>query len=106
RVVIDKQNLRRHGSFSDRRKDNVETSAALRTIRRADGPAKLMGDLVADREAEPCSLARRLGREEWFEHARQHIVGDAGAAVVEPNENGAVFDRSLGMYCAHADQPW
>src|SRR5437763_1863148 len=62
---------RGHRSMSHQGQHHLETSAAFHLIRCMDRPAKLMCNLVADRQAEARSLARRLGGKERFEYPPQ-----------------------------------
>src|SRR5262245_17865235 len=58
-----------------------EARAAAGWAVRAELPAVLLHDLVADGEAEPGALAHRLGGEERVEDIADDVGGDPGSRV-------------------------
>lgn len=51
------------------------------------------GQIVAQAEAEPRSLTRGLGGEEWVEDMEENVVGDSRPAVRHP-QGGAALPRA------------
>jgi hypothetical protein len=71
----------------NRCKSTACRTAALRAIAGGDTAAHLLDDAPANAQAE----AGALGRDERMKEPRQHVVGNAGTVILDPDAHGLVL---------------
>src|SRR5262249_18322550 len=86
---------------SNRRKLQVEASAAARPAIDLDGATMLLNDTVCDRQAEARPFVRSLGGEERIVNAVDVLGVDAVPAVDDVDLDAAVFLNG-GVHFQHA----